>query len=289
MELDNPKGGDPIGFRHLAANEGFIDNLGLTMIAGRNLPPSSDSISRYVVLNETGARRLGYENPADAVGATVVQSWNHEPFEVVGVVKDFWVKLPIGGDPLDPLFIQNLPHQFSYANVRIIADHPEEVLSKLERIWKQLDPLHPFKYQYYEDVLDSTHAGIYDVVSIVGFLAFIAITIACLGMLGIATYTVEKRRREVGIRRVLGAEQRSIVLLLSKEFIWVLGIAVCIGGPLSYFINNLWLQVFPTRAPFGWGIITSSVGILLALGLLVIGSQSWSAARTNPLDAIREQ
>ena len=122
MELDNPKGGDPIGFRHLAANEGFIENLGLTLVAGRNLPPSSDSISRYVILNETGARRLGYENPADAVGATVVQSWNHEPFEVVGVVKDFWVKLPIGGDPLDPLFIQNLPHQFSYANVRIIAD-----------------------------------------------------------------------------------------------------------------------------------------------------------------------
>ncbi|HTF18080.1 MAG TPA: ABC transporter permease [Chryseolinea sp.] len=289
MELDNPKGGDPIGFRHLAANEGFVENLGLNLIAGRNLPPSNDSISRYVLLNETGALRLGFESPADAVGTTVVQSWNREPFEVVGVVKDFWVKLPIGGDPLDPLFIQNLPHQFSYANVRILADHEEEVLSKLEQIWKQLDPLHPFKYQYYEDELDSTHAGIYDVVSIVGFLAVIAITIACLGMLGMATFTVEKRRREVGIRRVLGAEERSIVVLLSKEFVWVLGVAVCIGSPLSYFVNNLWLQVFPTRAPFGWGIVASSVAILLALGLLVIGSQSWAAARTNPVDAIREQ
>lgn len=289
MELDNPKGGDPIGFRHLAANESFIENLGLELLAGRNLPPNMDSISRYVILNETGARRLGFQHPAEAVGSTVVQSWNREAFEVVGVVKDFWIKLPIGGDALDAIFIQNLPRQFSYANVRIAAGQEQEVLPKLERAWKKLDPLHPFKYQYYEDELASTHAGIYDVVSIVGFLAFIAITIACLGMLGMATYTIEKRRREVGIRKVLGAEQRSIVLLLSREFIWILGIAVCVGSPLSYFINNLWLQGFPTRAPFGLEIITASVGILLGLGLLVIGSQSVAASRANPAKAIREQ
>ncbi|MEJ1237138.1 ABC transporter permease [Chryseolinea sp. T2] len=289
MELDNPKGGDPIGFRHLAASEGVIDNLGLKLIAGTKLPPSADSISRYILLNETGAHRLGFANAADAVGSTVVQTWDREPFQVVGVVQDFWVKLPIGGDPLDPLFIQNLPHLFSYANVRIEAESEKEVLSKLERTWKQIDPLHPFKYQYYEDELDSTHAGIYDVVSIVRFLALIAVTIACMGMLGMAVYTVGKRRKEVGIRRVLGAGQRSLVILLSKEFLWILGIAVCIGGPLSWFVNNAWLQIFPTRAPFGWEIILMSVALLLTLGLLAIGSQALSAARTNPVDTIREQ
>ncbi|MGC3943130.1 MAG: ABC transporter permease [Chryseolinea sp.] len=289
MELEDPKGGDPIGFRHLAANEGLIENLGLKLIAGSNIPPSTDSISRYILLNETGARRLGYNHPPDAVGSTVVQSWDHQSFEVVGIVQDFWVKLPIGGDPLDPLFIQNLPYEFSYANVRIESGKQKDVLAILERTWKQLDPLHPFKYQYYEDELDSTHAGIYDVVSIVRFLALIAITIACLGMLGMATYTVEKRRKEVGVRRVLGAGQRSLVVLLSREFLWILGIAVCIGSPLSYFINNLWLQIFPTRAPFGWEIIAMSVFILLTLGLLAIGSQSLKAARTNPVDTIREQ
>lgn len=288
MELDDPNGGDPIGFRHLAANNELIENLGLKLIAGKNIPPSTDSIGRYILLNETGARRLGFQNPSDAVGTTVVQSWNQESFEVTGIVQDFWVKLPIGGDPLDPLYIQSIPHQFSYANVRISSGREEEVLAKLERTWKQLDPLHPFKYQYYDDELNSTHAGIYDVVSIVRLLALIAVTIACLGMLGMATFTVEKRRKEVGVRRVLGAGQRSLVILLSKEFIWILGIAVCIGSPISYFVNNLWLQIFPTRAPFGWEIVALSALILLALGLLAIGSQSLKASRTNPVDTIRE-
>jgi putative ABC transport system permease protein len=289
MELDNPKGGDPIGFRHLAANETFLGNLNLQLLAGTNIPPTTDSVGRYIVINETGARRLGFQNPGEAVGSMVVQSWDHESFEVIGVVKDFWVKLPIGGDPIDPLFIQNIPHELSFANVRLSRDRSPEVMENLEHIWKQLDPLHPFRYQYYDDELESTHAGIYDVVSIVGFLACIAITIACLGMLGMATYSVEKRRKEVGIRKVLGAESRSIVMLLSGEFIMVLGIAVCLGAPLSYFINNFWLQIFPTRAPFGWEIIVASVSLLVTLGLVVIGSQSLVAARTNPAEAVREQ
>ena len=288
MELDNPAGGDPIGFRLLAASPSLVENLGLNLIAGTDLHLSKDSLSRHILLNETGARRLGFQNPIDAVGTTVTQSWNRETLQVVGIVEDFWVKLPIGGDPLDPLFIRNLPSDFSYANVKIEAGQEKEVVAKLVQAWKALDPMHPFKYQSYEDELDSTHAGIYDVVSIVRFLAIIAATIACLGMLGMATYTVQKRRKEVGIRRVLGAGQGTLVFLLSREFIWVLGIAVCIGSPLSYFLNNMWLQVFPTRAPFGWDIIAFAVFILLVLGLLAIGSQSLTAARTNPVNTIRE-
>lgn len=289
MELDDPQGGAPLGFRHLAASPGFLENMGLALIAGRDLPPTADSIGRQVIVNETAARRLGFDNPANAVGTTVTQSWNHQTFEVIGVVKDFWVKLPIGGDALEPLFVQNIPHELSYANIRLVAGREQEGLAALERTWKRLDPLHPLKYSYYEEELASTHAGIYDVVSIVGFLAFIAVTIACLGMLGMVTYAVERRRKEVGIRRVLGAEQRSIILMLSKEFLWVLFLAVCVGSPLSYFINQLWLQAFPTRAPFEWDIMITAVTALVSLGLVVIGSQSLAAARQNPVSAIREQ
>ena len=286
-DINNPQGGDPINFRILAANDAFIPTIGLKIIAGRNLSPSTDSISHSIVINETGARMLGFKNPADAVGATVIQTWEKVPLEVVGVVKDFWAALPIGGDPLAPLFIQNIPHNFSYANIKIDSRNTSETLAQLERLWKRADLLHPFKYDFYEEDLRSTHEGIHDVVSIVGLLAFIAVIVACLGMLGMAMYTAERKRKEVGIRKVLGANGTSIALLLSKEFVLVLFISICIGAPLSYFVNNIWLQVFRNRAPFTIDIVVDAVFILFALGLMVIGSQSIRASRVNPVESLK--
>ena len=287
-DINNPKGGDPINFRILAANETFIPNLKLQIVAGRNLPPSTDSIGRNVVINETGARMLGFDTPAEIVGTTIIQTHQNEPLQVIGVVKDFWVALPIGGDPLAPLVIHNTPNKFSFANIRIDPRNTSETLAQLERLWKKADQLHPFKYDVYEDDLNSTHAGIHDVVSIVGLLAFIAVTIACLGMLGMAMYTAERKRKEVSIRKVLGAGSRSIAVLLSKEFIVVLSIAICIGAPLSYFANNAWLQIFRNRAPFTVDIVINAVLILLSLGLFVIGSQTVKASRANPVENLKE-
>jgi len=286
-DIDNPEGGDPVNFRILAANETFIPNLGLKIIAGRNLSPSTDSISRSIVINETGARVLGFKDPADIIGATVMQTWEKEPLEIVGVVSDFWAVLPIGGDPLAPLFIQNTPQRFSYANIKIDPRNRGDVVAQLERLWKKADQLHPFKYDFYEADLHSTHEGIHDVVSIVGLLAFIAVVVACLGMLGMAMYTAERKRKEVGIRKVLGASGTAIVLLLSREFIMVLTIAICIGGPLSYFANKLWLETFRNRAPFTIDIIIDAVFILLILGLGVIASQSVRASSMNPVESLK--
>jgi putative ABC transport system permease protein len=106
-------------------------------------------------------------------------------------------------------------------------------------------------------------------------------------MLGMATYTTERRTKEVGIRKVLGAKNFNIALLLSKEFLITLVISVLIAAPLSFFLNNFWLQNFPNRVVFGWGTVFLGVLILLGLGLLTIGSQTIRAAKRNPVDAIR--
>jgi putative ABC transport system permease protein len=107
-------------------------------------------------------------------------------------------------------------------------------------------------------------------------------------MLGMAMYTAERKRKEVGIRKVLGADWRSITLLLSKEFILVLSIAITVGAPLSYFANNLWLHTFRNRAPFTFDIVVDAVLILVALGLLVIASQSIRASRANPVESLKD-
>jgi putative ABC transport system permease protein len=108
-------------------------------------------------------------------------------------------------------------------------------------------------------------------------------------MLGMATYTTERRRKEVGIRKVLGANDFGNALLLSREFVNVLVVAICIAAPLSYILNTLWLRRFPNRVDFGWGTVLLGTSVLLLLGLLTIGSQTIYASRRNPVDSLKAE
>lgn len=289
MDLKKPDTGEVINFRLLSADENFIGNMGLQLVAGTNIAETSDSAGTQIVLNEAAVKALGFQSAEEAVGQILIISWKNEPVQVTGVVQDFWLKLPIGGERLEPAYLRNDPKRFSYANLKITGADVPAAIKSLELKWKSIDPIHPFKYQFYENELASTHAGIFDVVSIVGSLAFIAITIACLGMLGMATYTTERKKKEVGIRKVLGAEVSAIVLLLSKDFLKVLVIAICIGAPLSWYMNNLWLQNFSNRAEFGFGTIITGTMLLLILGLLTIGSQTIRVSRSNPVDSLKTE
>jgi putative ABC transport system permease protein len=123
----------------------------------------------------------------------------------------------------------------------------------------------------------------------VAFATFLAIVIACLGMLGIATYTIETRTKEVGVRKVLGASGWQLVLQLSKGFANILVIAIVTAIPLAYFLNNLWLQQFAFRVNISVGVISLGVLILLILGGLTIGSQTYRASTINPVDSLRNE
>jgi putative ABC transport system permease protein len=160
-------------------------------------------------------------------------------------------------------------------------------MAALNRRWRDIDPVHTFSYAFFDEELASESQGIFDIVSILGYIAFLVVVIACLGMLGMATYTTERRRKEVGIRKVLGAGDWSNTLLLSHEFIQVLLIAIAIAAPLSYLLNAAWLRKFPNRVDFGWGTVLTGTAIVLALGLITIASQTIRASRANPVKSLR--
>lgn len=271
----------------LAADEHFIPNLGLKLLAGQGLSVGSSSARRYVVVNEAAVRAFGYPSPAQMVGAAFETPYNDSPLVVVGVVQNFHMRMLLGNDTIEPLVLLDRPANFRYLNVRIASQDMRSVMAALEKRWHTIDPVHAFSGSFFDEQLASESQGIFDVVSILGYIAFLVVVIACLGMLGMATYTAERRRREVGIRKVLGAGDWSNTLLLSREFIQVLLIAISIAAPLSYLLNAAWLRKFPNRVDFGWGTVLEGVTLLLTLGIVTIASQTVRASKANPVEALR--
>lgn len=270
----------------LLADEHFVENLGIGIVSGQDLVPS-DTISRLVLLNQSAAKAFGYSSPYAAIGQALESEWGGEPFQVIGVTNDFFVKAPFGSDKGEPIILLNDPDQFAVLNVRVNSQDLMATIKDLENAWKTIDHAHAFDYSLYDDQLDEMHAGFLDLIAVIGFVTFIAITIACLGLLGMSAYIVERKKKEVGIRKVLGADGYGIVVLLSKDFLKVLFIAVLIGAPLSYFVNELWLQRFPNRVPFGLATLSLAAMVLLLLGFITIASQTVNASKRNPVEALK--
>jgi putative ABC transport system permease protein len=275
----------------LEADEHFLDNLGLKLVAGRGLPPArgpQDSLADpYIVVNEAMVKAFGFHSPAEIIGQPFLTPWSDSPLVVIGVVENFHMRMILGNDQIEPLLLRNGSGNFQYVNIKIATRDIRGTVARLEDKWRVIDPRHPLKYSFFNEELAKSSQGIFDVVSILGLIAVLAISIACLGMLGMAVYTTERRRKEVGIRKVLGANNARNALLLSREFLNILVIAICIAAPLSYILNTMWLRKFPNRVEFGWGTVALGTLVVLLLGLITVGSQTVRASRRNPVDSLR--
>ncbi|MEB2782810.1 ABC transporter permease [Algoriphagus sp. C2-6-M1] len=271
----------------LNIDRNFPANLGIALIAGNGFAISDQTATTQILVNEAMVKNLGYANAEAIVGEKFETKWGEQVLEIAGVVRDFRYKLLLNEDAISPLMLRYSPSHFQYANVKISSPDPMKTLSDLEHRWKELDPVHPFRYEFMDEELESTHQGIFDVVSILGFISFLAIFIACLGLLGMTIYTAERRTKEVGIRKFLGAGNFNIALLLSKGFLQMLVIAILLGAPLSYFINKLWLENFPNRVEFGVGTVVLGSSVLLLFGILTISSQTLRVSKAKVIDTLK--
>jgi putative ABC transport system permease protein len=192
-------------------------------------------------------------------------------------------------EDIRPLVLRYKPDEFRYANIKITGNDIPGTLAFLENKWKQLDPVHTFNYKFFDEQLAKTNAIFRDVISIIGFISFLSISISSLGLLGMATFTAETRRKEIGIRKVMGASVKGVLLLLSKGFIYLLVIASAVAIPVSYFLNNIWLQEFAYRINMGPSIFLVSLIIIFLIGLITIGSQTLQAALANPAVTLRDE
>lgn len=272
----------------LNTDENFLSNLSVNMLAGKTLSPT-DSGSSSILISHKALEKLGFQTPHDAVGQLIQTRWDNQQVQIAGVFEDFTYRMLINTRETNPIVLRNWSGGFEYLNVKIASPDVKGTLAKIEQEWKKIDPVHPLKYEFFDSQLASMYQGVFDLISILGFIAFLAIVISCLGLLGMATYTSERRTKEVGIRKVLGAPDWSIAKLLSKEFMNMLLLAIVIGAPLSYLINNLWLRFLTHRVEFGFGTVIIGSLILVVLGILTVGSQTLRASKTNPVESLKSE
>lgn len=280
-------GGEPFVMRDFMVDDNYVRNLELSFLAGKNFTHTVHGGGvRQVILNERALQRFGFADPVASIGQTIVVD-DTVTLSVIGVVRDFHFR-PMNYE-IGPLALRYDSREFGFLSAKIVPGKDREVAAALEPVWKILDPVHPLEWKMMSDEIDEayTDSGFVDVVKIVGYIAFLAVTLACLGMLGMAMYATQTRMKEIGIRKVMGASAFEVVFLLSKAFLILIAIAATIGTPFGYFMGSLFLDSYAYKAPISAGVLASGFAIMGILGTLVIGTQTWKAAAENPVDSLR--
>jgi len=280
-------GMEPLQAYKYAVDAAFIRNMRLRFVAGNNLPESnSDSLKgHFVVINEKAVQSLGLTDARSSIGQTIVL--DSSEMIIAGVVKNFnFMRYEM---PVTPLVLQYDPYAFKTLSLSVQDGVKQEPLvASLQGLWKRLYPYEPFLYSWYEQQMYDDYMENEDL-KLFGVIILIVFVIASLGMLGIVTYNMEKRVKEVGIRKVMGAGVGQMMRLLSWSFVKLILIAALVGLPLGGFLGSLFLHIFTYRATPGIWIYVVCLGSLSLVGILTIGIQTYRTAMLNPAITLRQE
>jgi putative ABC transport system permease protein len=287
ISLKRERGADDPNSLHCAqVDEHYIAVMGLQLIAGENFESrAEDAKGEVVILNEKALPRFRFNSPAEAIGQTL---WINDstPALVKGVIRDFHYRIMEHG--IEP-FALRYGQTNHLLHLRLAEGDPQMALAALGRIWKKVDPVHEFKARFMEESMQQAYMHVTFVGTLASFFAVLALSLACMGLLGMVTYTIGTKVKEIGIRKVLGASAAQVVLLLSHRFLILLGAAMVIALPTGYLLSNFFLNLFAYRIAVGGAILGGSAAILILLGLLTIGVQAGRAALANPVDSLRSE
>ena len=257
----------------------------MQFVAGRSYR-QSDTVNEIVV-NEALVRKLGIKNPDDALGKTITFNEPEITAPIVGIVKDFHSYS--FEDPIQPVISGPRKRSYQLANIKIETLKTKQVLTSIEKLWKASFPNNVYTYQFLDDKITGYYKDESRLAILYQLFAVIAIFISCLGLYGLVSFMAEQRRKEVGIRKVLGASIANIVYLFSKEFTILMGIAFVIAAPVAYYFMHEWLQSYAYRIGFGVKVFFSTILISMGIVLISIGYRSIKVAVANPVKNLRTE
>ena len=269
-------------------DENYIPTLGMKMVSGRNFSKEFATDSTGIILNETAAHALGW-NDMTAVGKTVVRQnsdrGNNIPFHVIGVVKNFNFKSL--HEAISPLYMTLQPEGGLIFKIK--TTDIAGLLATMKKNWDTYNTGEPFTYEFMDDLFNKTYSTEQKTGSILNIFSVLIILVASLGLFGLVTYTAEQRTKEIGIRKVLGASVSQVTQMLSKEFLKLVLIASLIAFPVAWWAMNKWLQSFAYRISISWWIfLVAGFGALL-IALITVSFQAIKAAIANPVKSLRTE
>lgn len=281
MALAASRAEKPQQFSYYNTDAAFIPMLGLQLAAGENFVPQQQT--EQLLLNEAAALALGFKSAQDAVGRMV---WLNDSVQapVRGVLKDFHYENM--GVRIAPLVFRSTGEDYSLLNLQVNTGNRAQFMQQVTAAWQKLYPGAPVKATWLKEALYEDQMNWGDI-SFLGYLAAMTIVIAAMGLLALVIYTNWLRKKEIGVRKVMGADVKSLVLLLSKGFMSLILISGCIALPIGYLASRLFLQNFALRVNFGLGSILACFGLLMAVAMLTIVSQTWRAANANPVESLK--
>lgn len=280
-----------LSMQMLFIDEDFIRTMNMKLVAGRDFNEkfATDKTEGFII-NEEAIKELGWQNADKAIGQTfqwVQPNAVLKRGKVIGVVQNFNIT-PLKS-AVKPLVMHYFPQRYQYLYVRFDQKNAPGILSTVEDKFKNFFSKQSFEYNYLDETLNSLYSGEKKISTIFNYFSFLAILIACLGVLGLSVYSIQQRIKEIGIRKVLGASVMNISSELLKEFLKPVFFAALIATPVSWYFMSRWLEDFAYRIDINWIIFVLTFLMVLALAVLTMGIQTIKAALTNPVKNLRTE
>ncbi len=269
-------------------DEDYLQNMAIKLLAGNNFNDQSIEFNKSkIIINQLAVEKFGFETLPDALGQVIYKANDSIGFEIIGIVPNYIHRHLLMHDA--PMALLYDPDEFNQLQVKY-SGRDEDVIEAIHTAWAKVNPHLKIDYKFFEDEMNELYHVFFGLlIKVVGLVAFLAIMISCLGLLGMATYTAETKSKEVAIRKTLGATAFGITMQLSMGFIKLVGIAILIGLPVAWLLNNLWLETLAYRVHLSVGTISTALIFILILSVLTVGSQTIRAALTNPSDIFRNE
>lgn len=290
MTVKEKPGLKPTKATQLMVDEDYIKTLGLTLAAGRGFSKDIASDVSAFIINETAVREFGLETPQKALGKTL--SWptwrksdSLKTGSIIGVVKDFHYKSL--HEVVEPAVMHIYPEAYSKVAVKLSGKGIETEIRSITELWNKYSPDYPIEYNFLDESFEKMYKGEDKLKTLLSLFTAVTIFIACLGLLGLAAYAAERRRKELGIRKVLGASVEGLVVLLSKDFLVLVLLSLIVASPIAWYFMNKWLETFFYRIDMSWWIFVIAALLAITLAILSVSFQALKAALSNPVKNLR--
>jgi len=280
--------------RNLTSTRLIVDNdylnlYKIKLLAGKNFSGEKQQEGREYIINEALAKELLKDHPKRTMSSLIGAQFGYDSLGTIkGIAKDF--NFNSLHYKVETLFMLSYKEDgFSTMSVKVNAGRVSDAVSYIKSTWRNIEPDLPFEYQFLDDHFNEVYQVDDQVSKIVGILAGLIIVISCLGLFGLASYSAEKRIKEIGIRKVLGATVQNITMLLSKNFLGLVLLANLIAWPIAWFVMHRWLEDFAYRITIQWWIFALEGIVSILIAFFTVSFQSIKAAVTNPVKSLRSE